>query len=77
MLDLFFFLGKGFGIWDVFSYIFGKVVNNDMGDVVCNSYDKFYEDIKLLMDMKVSILRCRCIWVFYLLVVRLNFYFCK
>ena len=50
-------LGKGEGIWDVFCHKSGNVVNNDTGDVACNSYDKFHEDVQLLKDMKVSLRR--------------------
>lgn len=50
-------LGKGLGIWDVFCHKAGNIVNNDTGDVACNSYEKFHEDVQLLKDMKVSLIR--------------------
>nr|XP_022342919.1 uncharacterized protein LOC111136393 isoform X1 [Crassostrea virginica] len=54
--------GKGLGIWDVFCHKAGNVVNNDTGDVACNSYDKFHEDVQLLKDMKVTHYRFSISW---------------
>lgn len=51
---LFLFIGKGLGIWDTYSHA-GKVYNNDTGDVACDSYHKYHEDIKIMSDMKVII----------------------
>ena len=51
---LFFFLGKGLGIWDVFSHQAGNVDNNDTGDVACDSYHKYLEDIQLIKNLKVD-----------------------
>ena len=49
-----FFVGKGPNIWDTFSHTEGKVDNNDNGDVACDSYHKYEEDIKLLKGLGVS-----------------------
>lgn len=45
-------LGKGPSIWDVHSHN-GKVDNKDTGDVACDSYHKYKEDIRIMKDMKV------------------------
>ena len=50
----YFFLGKGLGIWDVFSHQAGNVDNNDTGDVACDSYHKYLEDIQLIKNLKVD-----------------------
>lgn len=46
--------GKGFSIWDIFSYIEGKIYNNDIGDVVCDSYYKIEEDVLFLKNFGVG-----------------------
>ena len=44
--------GKGENIWDRFSHE-GNVWNGDTGDVACDSYHKYEEDINLLADLGV------------------------
>ena len=43
--------GKGVNIWDTFSHTPGKVWGNDTGDVACDSYHKYKEDVKLLKSL--------------------------
>lgn len=52
----YFSLGKGRNIWDTFSHIPGKVRYDDNGDMACDSYHKYMDDVKLLKDLKVGIL---------------------
>ena len=40
--------GRGKSIWDVFSYTAGRVKNGDTGDVACDHYHRWAEDIDLL-----------------------------
>jgi beta-glucosidase len=40
--------GKGESIWDRFSHIPGKVMNGDTGDVACDQYHRFKDDVKLM-----------------------------
>ena len=40
-------------IWDTFSHVPGNIVNNATGDVACDSYHKYNEDINLLRALKV------------------------
>ena len=49
-------IGKGENNWDRFSHAGGNVKNNDTGDVACDSYNKYKDDIKLMKDMGVSFL---------------------
>ena len=51
----FYLLGKGLGIWDKYSHS-GKTDNNATGDIACDSYHKYREDIKIMKDMKVILL---------------------
>lgn len=48
-------LGKGLNIWDTFTHEGGHVVNNDTGDVACDSFNKFREDVQLLKNMGVCL----------------------
>ena len=47
-----YFSGKGENIWDRFSHE-GNVRNGDTGDVACDSYHKYEEDIDLLHNLGV------------------------
>lgn len=47
------FVGKGENIWDKFTHLGGRVANNDTGDVACDSYYQYKDDIKLMKDMGV------------------------
>ena len=49
--------GKGENIWDRWTHEGGHIFNNDTGDIACDSYHKYKEDVQLLIDMGVSILR--------------------
>ncbi|CAH1796856.1 unnamed protein product [Owenia fusiformis] len=54
--------GKGVNIWDTFCHEGGHVENNDTGDVACDSYHKYPEDVKLLKDLGVSHYRFSISW---------------
>lgn len=48
--------GKGENIWDRFCHEGGHVTNNETGDVACDSYNLYNEDIALLQSMQVATL---------------------
>jgi len=54
--------GRGKTNWDVFSHTPGKVFNNDTGDVACDSYHRYHEDIALLKNLGVSSYRLSIAW---------------
>ncbi|ELU13711.1 hypothetical protein CAPTEDRAFT_98416 [Capitella teleta] len=54
--------GKGENIWDTFSHESGKVANNDTGDIACDSYNNYAEDIQLLKDLGVDFYRFSLSW---------------
>ncbi|MEW9502786.1 GH1 family beta-glucosidase [Jeotgalibacillus marinus] len=54
--------GRGPSIWDTFSKTPGNVKNGDTGDVACNSYHLYEEDIKLLKELGVSSYRFSVAW---------------
>jgi len=54
--------GKGESIWDVFSHTEGKVFGNHNGDVACNHYDLFKDDISLMKEMGLDAYRFSVSW---------------
>ena len=54
--------GKGPSIWDAFCSIPGKINNNETGNVACDHYHKFKEDIRLMKDMGVKAYRFSIAW---------------
>lgn len=46
--------GKGESIWDRFSHIPGKVLNGDTGDVACDHFHRYEEDIELMQSLGVQ-----------------------
>jgi beta-glucosidase len=54
--------GRGLSIWDTFSHTPGKVVNGDNGDVACDSYHRFEEDIQLMKELGIRVYRFSVAW---------------
>jgi beta-glucosidase len=54
--------GRGPTNWDVFSHTPGKVANNDTGDVACDSYRLYADDVDLLRNLGVSSYRMSLAW---------------
>ena len=54
--------GKGESIWDRFSHTPGKVKNGDTGDVACDSYHRYPEDIAMLKEMGLGSYRFSLSW---------------
>ena len=54
--------GRGVSIWDTFSHTPGKVHNGDTGDVACNHYQHWKEDVQLLKNLGVSAYRMSIAW---------------
>ncbi|XP_077982368.1 cytosolic beta-glucosidase-like [Glandiceps talaboti] len=54
--------GKGVNIWDTFSHEEGNVDNGDTGDVACDSYNKWQEDVKIMEDLKLKYYRFSISW---------------
>ena len=46
--------GRGPSIWDTFSRIPGAVANGDTGDVACDHYHRFEEDLDLMKWLGVN-----------------------
>jgi len=54
--------GKGESIWDRFAHTVGKVKGADTGDVACDSYHRYKEDIKLAKQLNVKSYRFSISW---------------
>jgi len=54
--------GRGKSIWDVFSHTPGKILNNDNGDVACDHYYRWQEDIQLMKSLGYKAYRFSIAW---------------
>lgn len=54
--------GKGESIWDRFAHTAGKIKNGDTGDVACDSYHRWREDIALMRAMNLNSYRFSISW---------------
>ncbi|XP_046546595.1 lactase-phlorizin hydrolase-like [Haliotis rubra] len=54
--------GKGESIWDRLVHAPGNVFNNDTGDIACDSYNKYREDVKILKNLHVTDYRFSIAW---------------
>ena len=54
--------GKGESIWDRFSHTTGKVVNNDTGDVACDHYHRYLDDVALMQRLGLKAYRFSTAW---------------
>jgi beta-glucosidase len=54
--------GKGPSIWDTFSHTPGKTHHGDTGDVACDSYHRYPEDIAILKRLGVGSYRLSLSW---------------
>jgi beta-glucosidase len=54
--------GRTPSIWDTFSHTPGRVDNGDTGDIACDSYRRWPEDLKMLSDLGVTSYRFSVAW---------------
>ena len=54
--------GKGESIWDRFAHTPGKIKNGDTGDMACDSYRRWREDIALMRAMNHNSYRFSIAW---------------
>jgi len=65
--------GKGEQIWDKWCHDGGRVNNNDTGDIACDSYNRYNEDIEALSNLGVQFYRFSISWARILPDGTLNF----
>lgn len=53
---------KGESIWDRFTHTPGRIENGDTGDVACDSYHRFRDDVALLAEMNLTSYRFSIAW---------------
>jgi len=54
--------GKGLNIWDVFTHDGGHVYGNHTGDVACDQYHLFKEDVKMMKELGMKAYRFSLSW---------------
>ncbi|MBX6748147.1 MAG: beta-glucosidase [Micromonosporaceae bacterium] len=54
--------GRGPSIWDTFSHTPGRVAKGETGDVACDHYHRWPEDLDLLADLGVDAYRLSIAW---------------
>jgi beta-glucosidase len=54
--------GKGESIWDRFAHTPGRIKNGDTGDVACDSYHRYDEDVAILRELGLGSYRFSVAW---------------
>jgi beta-glucosidase len=54
--------GKGPSIWDTFTHTPGKIKDGSTGDVACDHYHRYLEDVDLIAALKVGAYRFSMAW---------------
>jgi beta-glucosidase len=54
--------GRGPSIWDTFSHTPGRVTDGDTGDVACDHYHRYRDDVSLMAGMGVNAYRFSLAW---------------
>ncbi len=54
--------GKGPSIWDTFSHTPGRIQNGDTGDVACDHYHRWPEDIALMKQIGLNAYQFSIAW---------------
>ena len=54
--------GRGLSVWDVFCHEKGHVDEGHTGDVACDHYHRFREDVKLMKELGVKAYRFSISW---------------
>jgi beta-glucosidase len=54
--------GRGESIWDRFSHTPGKILNGDTGDVACDHYRRYKQDVQLMKELGIKGYRFSVAW---------------
>lgn len=53
---------KGFSIWDAYAHIPGNILNGDNGDLACDQYHRYEEDVALMKRLGIGAYRFSFSW---------------
>ena len=54
--------GKGFSIWDNFTHTNGKIKTDENGNVACDHYNRYQEDVKIMSEIGLDAYRGSISW---------------
>ena len=54
--------GRGPSIWDTFSHAPGNTLNGDTGDVACDHFHRYPQDIELMKEIGIKVYRLSFSW---------------
>jgi beta-glucosidase len=54
--------GRGESIWDRFSKTPGKTLNGETGDIACDHYHRYADDVRLMADLGLKAYRFSIAW---------------
>jgi beta-glucosidase len=54
--------GRGPSVWDTFSHKKGKINNNDNGDIACDHYHRYRDDVDLMQQLGLDAYRLSISW---------------
>ena len=54
--------GKGESIWDAFSHTPGKIAHGETGDIACDHYHRYKDDVRLMAELGVKSYRFSVAW---------------
>ena len=54
--------GKGLNIWDIFCKDGGHIYENQTGDVACDQYHRYKEDVQIMKEMGMKAYRFSLSW---------------
>ena len=54
--------GRGPSIWDTFCHTPGKIFHGDTGDIACDHYDRWEQDVALMAELGLNAYRLSVAW---------------
>jgi beta-glucosidase len=54
--------GRGPSIWDTFTHLPGKILGEDTGDVACDHYHRWRDDVALMRELGIGAYRLSTAW---------------
>jgi beta-glucosidase len=54
--------GRGDSIWDTYCRLQGRVKNGDTGDIACDHYHRYAEDVALMRNLGIDAYRFSILW---------------